>query len=254
MTAIEDIRDLAASDLISWAIASFQREFAICTSFQDSGMALIDIAAQLDPGVRVMTLDTGRLPEETHQMIETVRERYGINVELIVPDVRELESMTTLHGPNLFHREPALRRLCCQIRKVRPLERKLASMRAVAFGVRREQTDSRSGFEKAEFSGRTWKLHPLADWTAEQVRQYLDDRDIPRHPLYSRGYKSIGCAPCTRPVRPGEGARVGRWWWEEDTAKECGLHVNADGMLRRRLDILLEEVVSSVPVASGRLH
>jgi len=254
LTALEGIQDLAASELLSWAIESFGRQFAICTSFQDSGMVLLDMAVQLDPQVRVITLDTGRLPEETHQMIETVRQRYGAHVEMVSPDVDELEAMTGRHGPNLFYREPALRRLCCQIRKVRPLERKLADMQAVAFGLRREQADTRSAITKAEYSGRIWKLHPLADWTPGQVRQYLTARDVPRHPLYDRGYNSIGCAPCTRAVQPGEPERAGRWWWENDGAKECGLHVNPNGSIRRRLDVLIEDVLGSIPAARSRLN
>ena len=207
-------------------------------------MVIVDMAAHIDPHVRVITLDTGRLPEETYAMMETVRERYGIAVEAIAPRKEEVEAMMRLHGANLFYREDALRKLCCEIRKVRPMAAVLDGLKAWAVGLRRLQSEARAGVQEKELVGGRYKLSPLAAWTSEQVEEYIEANGVPVHPLYARGYQSIGCAPCTRAIQPGEDERAGRWWWELDAAKECGLHVAADGRIRRALDVLLEEVLT----------
>src|SRR5262249_33653338 len=158
-----------AEEILSWAIATHGDGFAVSTSFQLEGMVIVDMASRIRERPRVITLDTGRLPAETYQMIETVRERYGIGVEVLCPDPKELEKMVTLHGPNLFYRDTALRTLCCNIRKVRPLERKLKELKAWAGGLRRSQSESRAGVRKVELEAAPVKISPLADWTAEQV-------------------------------------------------------------------------------------
>ncbi|MGH9657361.1 MAG: phosphoadenosine phosphosulfate reductase family protein, partial [Bryobacteraceae bacterium] len=137
-----------AQEILAWALATYGDGFAVSTSFQAEGMAIVDMAARVSSRVRVFTLDTGRLPAETHQMIETVRERYGLAVEVVAPDAADLESMTGLHGPNLFYRDAALRMLCCHVRKVRPLERKLKELKAWAVGLRRGQSESRAEVRK----------------------------------------------------------------------------------------------------------
>jgi thioredoxin-dependent adenylylsulfate APS reductase len=241
----QNLEQATASEILSWAIETFADEFAVSTSFQSEGMVIVDMVAKLAKHPRVITLDTGRLPAETYQMIETVRERYGIQVETISPDAAELESMVTRHGPNLFYRETALRMLCCNIRKVRPLDRKLKELKAWAVGLRRSQNDSRSGVPKVDLDAAPVKISPLADWTSEQVDEYIRQNDVPRHPLYARGYTSIGCDPCTRAVEAGESERAGRWWWEQEADKECGIHFTADGRVQRTVDVLLEEVLGS---------
>jgi thioredoxin-dependent adenylylsulfate APS reductase len=223
----------SAAELIEWAVARYGREFAIATSFQKEGMVILDIASRIEPKVRVFTLDTGRLPAETHQMIETVRQRYGIAVEVVTPDQAEVESMVTAHGANLFYQSTEFRELCCNIRKVRPLERKLRELKAWAVGLRRSQSEARASTPKIDQNGAAVKLSPIADWTSEQIDAYIADQRVPVHPLYAAGYASIGCAPCTRPVQIGEDERSGRWWWEQDAKKECGIHITADGVVRR---------------------
>jgi adenylyl-sulfate kinase len=222
-----------ASEILAWAIGSYGESFAIATSFQREGMVIVDLASRISSSVRVFTLDTGRLPDETYQMMETVRQRYGIQVEVVFPDRDEVEQMVTLHGPNLFYSSVPSRERCCDVRKVRPLERKLATLKAWASGLRREQSQTRINIPKVERQGERTKLNPLADWTAAQVEEYIRKNNVPMHPLYERGYSSIGCAPCTRSVEPGEDERAGRWWWELDTKKECGIHFGADGKIRR---------------------
>jgi thioredoxin-dependent adenylylsulfate APS reductase len=233
------------AEILSWASETYGDGFAVSTSFQSEGMVIVDMAAKLSRQLRVVTLDTGRLPAATYQMMETIRERYGIAVEVVYPDAAELESMVSRHGPNLFYRQTALRMLCCNIRKVRPLERKLKELKAWAVGLRRSQNDSRAAIPKVDLEATPVKISPLADWTPEQVEQYILDNGVPRHPLYAQGYTSIGCDPCTRAVRPGEGERAGRWWWEQDADKECGIHFTADGRVQRTVDVLIEEILGS---------
>jgi phosphoadenosine phosphosulfate reductase len=241
----QNLEQATAVEILSWAVETYGHGFAVSTSFQAEGMVIVDMVAKLAKSPRVITLDTGRLPAETYQMIETVRERYGIPVEVVYPDAAELQSMVSLHGPNLFYRETPLRMLCCNIRKVRPLDRKLKELQAWAVGLRRAQNDSRAEVRKVDMEATPVKISPLADWTSEQVEEYIRQNDVPRHPLYGRGYTSIGCDPCTRAVEAGESERAGRWWWEQDAGKECGIHFTADGRVQRTVDVLLEEVLGS---------
>ena len=220
-------------EILAWAIETYGDAFAIATSFQKEGMAIMDMASRISPRVRVFTLDTGRLPEETYRMIEMVRERYGIETEIVRPDPEEVMRLIAPHGPDLFYQSVESRRSCCEIRKVRPLERKLATLRAWGTGIRRDQSPARAGTPKIEGTATPVKINPLADWTAARVEEYTRLQRVPVHPLYARGYASIGCAPCTRPIRPGEDPRAGRWWWEQDAHKECGIHFGPDGKVRR---------------------
>jgi phosphoadenylyl-sulfate reductase (thioredoxin) len=218
--------------------------FAICTSFQREGMVLIDMAARLGQQFLVITLDTGRLPDETLQMIDKVRRRYGIEVEVISPDPGEVESMVAQHGRDLFFDDPALRKLCCHVRKTRPLERRLGTLAAWAVGLRREQSTTRAAVPRVDRSRKPVKLSPLAAWTGVQVEEYIRRNGVPQHPLYALGYTSIGCEPCTRAVEAGEDERAGRWWWEQDGTKECGIHFSG-GKAQRRLDVLIEQVLEA---------
>ena len=221
---MNNIDRLPAGELLQWGIETYRERFGIAASFQKGGMILLDLAWRTRLPFRVFTLDTGRLPDETFSMIETVRQRYGIEIELVTPDTSELCAMIAKHGPDLFYSSPDLRAMCCNIRKVRPFERKLTEFDAWATGLRRGQGATRESVPKvAEEAGRI-KLAPIADWSAGQVDAYLREHDVPVHPLYALGYTSIGCAPCTRAIREGEGERAGRWWWEADSRKECGLH------------------------------
>lgn len=230
-----ELENLPAGELVSWAISTYRREFAIATSFQKEGMVIVDLAVRAagPENCRVFTLDTGRLPEETYQMVEAVREHYGILVETVAPLSEELEKMVAVHGPNLFYRSPDLRALCCEVRKVRPFQRKLGELKAWATGLRREQSETRAGVRKAEKVDGRLRLSPVADWSAEQVDGYIRENGVPVHPLYALGYTSIGCAPCTRAVAPGEDERAGRWWWERQSGKECGIHFAANGRVER---------------------
>jgi adenylyl-sulfate kinase len=225
-------------DILSWAIDSFGDEFAIATSFQKEGMVILDLASRISSNIRVFTLDTGRLPDETYRMMETVRQRYGIPVEIVFPERDSVEQLVSVHGPNLFYSSVPARQRCCDVRKVKPLERKLETLKAWATGLRRDQAETRAAVPKVDRAAGRIKICPLADWNSAQVDAYIAQHDVPVHPLYARGYTSIGCAPCTRAVQPGENERAGRWWWEEDAKKECGIHFAPDGSVNR--DIVTE--------------
>jgi thioredoxin-dependent adenylylsulfate APS reductase len=219
--------DASAEELLTWALETFHPRLAISAAGGVDGLALVDMAWRINPDVRVFTLDTGRLPPETYALFEEVRERYGIDVEFEVPDGNEVAKLSTTYGPNLMYRSVDLRLACCNVRKVEPLKRKLATLDAWIAGLRREQWVSRRNIAKVELDrehGNIVKLNPLADWSLDRVWDYVRTNDVPYHELFDHGYTSIGCAPCTRAVLPGEPERAGRWWWEEDTDKECGIH------------------------------
>ncbi|MEE8522920.1 MAG: phosphoadenylyl-sulfate reductase [Thermoanaerobaculia bacterium] len=235
-------------ELLRWALGRWRRKVALFTAFQAEGMVLLDMARRIDAHVRVVTIDTGRLPEETFRLIEEVRERYGIAVEIVPPDAGEIAELVAGGGPNLFYRSVADRRACCRVRKVAPLRRALSGLSAWITGQRRDQAPSRAGIGLSEVDaehGGILKLNPLADWSWEQVWTYLRAHEVPYHRFYDRGYTSIGCDPCTRAVRPWEDRRAGRWWWEEPGAhKECGLHVPAPAPKDGRRPLLQASAVT----------
>ena len=230
--------------VLEWALERFSPRIAISTAFQIDGVALIDMAYDLDPTVSVFSADTGRLPGETYELIEQLRERYpGLRLELLSPNAEEASRMVEKHGPNLFRKQVDLRLLCCQIRKVRPLTRHLSGLDAWITGLRRDQWASRTNIRKVEIDhdhGAIVKLNPLAEWTEDEVWDYVRERDIPYHPLYDQGYTSIGCAPCTRAIALGAASRSGRWWWETNAPKECGIHCAIEsGGLEHELHAIL---------------
>jgi thioredoxin-dependent adenylylsulfate APS reductase len=225
--AAVELDDQEPQEVLGWALEKFGRQLGICSSFQAEGCALIDMAWRIDPSVRVFTIDTGRQPEETYKLIDRVRDRYGIATEVFLPDTRVVEQMVTRNGTNLFYRDVNLRLLCCQVRKVLPLRRALMHFDAWVTGLRRDQWATRSNIRKLEIDhdhGGIIKFAPLADWTEEEVWDYIRANDVPYNELYDRGYKSIGCAPCTRAVAADTDPRSGRWWWETGAPKECGMH------------------------------
>ncbi len=223
--------DAPAEEILGWALREFPRDrIALSTSFQLEGMVILDMAWRIDPLVQVFTIDTGRLPAETLALIDQVRDRYRIRIEVLHPDATELSAFTTEHGVNPFYRSRELRLACCDLRKVRPLTRRLSTLDAWITGLRRAQSASRGATPAIAIDqahGGILKVNPLAAWSLEQVEAYTLTHDLPRNALYARGYTSIGCAPCTRAIAPGEDSRAGRWWWERGD-KECGIHVTPE--------------------------
>ncbi|CAI8050777.1 Thioredoxin-dependent 5'-adenylylsulfate reductase [Geodia barretti] len=184
---------------------------------------------KINPRFRFFTLDTGRLPQETYDVMDAVRKRYGINLEVMFPDTDEVEEMVRKKGLNLFYESVENRRLCCGIRKVHPINRMLGTLDGWITGLRQDQTETRRDakiFEVDTQHSNILKINPLVDWTWDRLWGYIRANDVPYNKLLDAGYPSIGCAPCTRAVEAGQDARSGRWWWEHDTHKECGLHMD----------------------------
>jgi phosphoadenosine phosphosulfate reductase len=234
--------------VIQTCISEFGDSLVVLTSFQREGMVIIDMVMNVNHSIPVLTIDTGRLPAATLEMIATVEERYGITVERLCPDATEVATMVSSHGNDLFYEGVPHRMLCCNVRKVRPLARRMAGVSAYFTGIRRDQSDARGTVEAVDRSTSPVRISPLADWSAEDVAAYTRLHNLPEHPLYSFGYSSIGCEPCTRAVKPGESERAGRWWWETDADKECGIHFSPDGRAERTVDVLLREVLVKVNV------
>ncbi len=200
---------------------------ALASSFGAEDMVLLDLIARDGLAIGIFTLDTGRLPRETHALIAEVRRRYGLAIDVYSPWPDSVEAYVEQHGIDGFYDSVEARKACCAVRKVEPLRRALARKRGWITGLRREQAESRaavSEVEQDEAHG-LLKFNPLADWSADEVWEYLRANGVPHNALHDRGYPSIGCEPCTRAVKPGEHPRAGRWWWEQAGArKECGLH------------------------------
>jgi len=199
---------------------------ALASSFGAEDMVLTDLIARNALAIDVFTLDTGRLPGETYALIDRVRNHYGLPIEVYYPDARALERYVGANGLNAFYRSVELRQGCCAIRKTEPLARALAGKRAWITGQRRSQSLTRSDVATAEFDAThgLHKFNPLAEWSNDEVWSYIRAQGVPYNALHDRGYPSIGCAPCTRSIEPGEDIRAGRWWWEHPEHRECGLH------------------------------
>jgi phosphoadenosine phosphosulfate reductase len=215
--------------ILAAAISEFSPKIGISFSGAED-VVLIDMATKLDVSLRIFSLDTGRLHPETYQYIERVREHYGVRIEIFFPRPEAVERLVREKGLYSFYRDG--HKECCGLRKVEPLRRALAGLDAWVTGQRRDQSPStRAQVPVAEIdttfsstAGALVKFNPLANWTSQQVWAYIRENDVPFNPLHERGFISIGCEPCTRPVLPGQHEREGRWWWEDATKKECGLH------------------------------
>lgn len=218
-----------AQEILSRAIDHFGDTLTMATSLQLGGLALLDMLHQVGKPIRVFSLDTGRLPEETYECAESIRQRYGIHIEWVFPQHESVQKLETEKGLFSFKESIDNRKECCGIRKLEPLGRALEGYSAWITGRRMDQSDSRKELniiEEDPVHPGLVKINPLIHWSKADLWYYVEEHHVPHNRLYDEGYLSIGCACCTRPCKEGEDERAGRWWWESTEHKECGLHLN----------------------------
>jgi phosphoadenosine phosphosulfate reductase len=218
-------------------LAEAVRDFSPVTFANSLGaedMVLTDLIARHQPDIEIFSLDTGRLPQETYDLMQEVRTRYSVPLHVYFPDAAKVEAYVEQHGVNGFYDSIENRKGCCYVRKVEPLRRALAGKNAWLTGMRREQAVTRGSLEMSSFDvdNRLQKFNPLLEWSNAEVWEYIKANDVPYNALHDQFYPSIGCAPCTRAISLGEDIRAGRWWWEDPQNKECGLHVGKSSALK----------------------
>jgi phosphoadenosine phosphosulfate reductase len=199
---------------------------ALASSFGAEDQVLTDMLVRIQPDARIFTLDTGRQFQETYDTMQRSVERYHVSYEVCAPEADEVAALIAKEGPNLFYTSIENRKACCDVRKMKPLRKKLSTVDAWICGLRRDQSVTRTEVELVSWDAAfgIYKICPLFDWSEQQVWDYIKEHNVPYNPLHDEGFPSIGCAPCTRAVPPGEDIRSGRWWWESPEHKECGLH------------------------------
>jgi phosphoadenosine phosphosulfate reductase len=226
----------SATDILRWTFETFAPgKVAFSTSFGAEGMALLHLMVSSGYRPRVFTIDTARNFQETYDVWHEAVERLGVEIECYNPYPADIRELLAGQGPNLFYESVENRKACCHVRKVRPLPEALAGADVWMTALRREQAESRRDLQILSWSETygLYKTCPLANWLQENVWSYIRANDVPYNKLYDKGFLTIGCAPCTRPVRPAEGIRSGRWWWEPEEPKECGIHIEGGKVVRK---------------------
>ncbi len=220
-------------DALKWAFDNLRDKVAKASSFGAEDAVITDMMIKINPKARFFTLDTGRLNQETYDVMDRTSKKYNISFEVMFPDTEEVQQMVRTKGINLFYDNVENRKLCCEIRKVKPLNKILSTLDGWITGLRHDQNENRQKASMVEIDkmhGGILKINPLVDWTWEQTLNYVKEHKLPYNKLLDMGYTSVGCEPCTRAIKPGEDLRAGRWWWESDTHKECGLHMDHSRM------------------------
>jgi len=215
-------------EIIQTVVNEFPEESVFSTSFGLEDQVISDIILSNKLPVEIFTLDTGRHFAQTYQVHERVNDKYNTHIKTYYPDTAEIENFMNSNGPDAFYISPELRKQCCFIRKVQPLKRALNGKKIWFTGIRKEQSEERASTPVIEYdSGHNIiKVHPLIDWKIDEVWQHIKKNNVPYNALHNKGFTSIGCAPCTRAIAEGEDERTGRWWWENEDLKECGLHIS----------------------------
>ena len=222
------IAELSIPDVLTLLAEAFPGKLTFSTSFGMEDQVLTDQISKSGVAVTVFTLDTGRLFPETYSTWSRSLERYQLTIDAYYPNAEKIQEFVRAYGPNAFYESVDNRKQCCHIRKVEPLKRALAGMAVWITGLRAEQSANRSDLPVLEWDevNQIIKYNPLLHWTTNEVSQYINEHNVPYNSLHDKGFVSIGCAPCTRAIRAGEDFRAGRWWWEDQSKKECGLHVH----------------------------
>lgn len=226
----DDLAGATPEEVLAWAARTFPGRVALASSLGAEDQVLAHLIGTMRLGIRAFTLDTGRLFPETYDLIAATASRYGVPIRVFSPEAAEVEAMVANHGVNLFRDSVAARKRCCEVRKLRPLRRALDGLDAWVCGLRREQSVTREDVRVVELDAANGlvKINPLHAWTEDDVWRFIRANDVPYNPLHDAGFPSIGCAPCTRAIEPGEDIRAGRWWWESAEHRECGLHAHGD--------------------------
>jgi phosphoadenosine phosphosulfate reductase len=239
---VSEFKDKEPDEIMRYFLAAYagssvkgKDRIALTSSLGAEDQVLTHIILSIKPDARIFILDTGRLHSETYELMSLTMKQYKMKYEFLFPESADVEAMESQEGPDLFYESIENRKKCCFVRKVKPLRKILSSLDVWITGLRKEQSVTRNDLEKIEWDEANGliKLNPLADWTEKQVWAYIKEHHVPYNKLHDQGYPSIGCAPCTRAVKPGEDLRAGRWWWENPEQKECGLHL-VDGKLAGR--------------------
>jgi phosphoadenosine phosphosulfate reductase len=207
---------------------AWPRQVVLSTSFSAEDQVITHMVIDHHIPIDLFTLDTGRLFPETYSTWTATLEKYGVPITAYYPDAQALQQFVAANGPNAFYESVDHRKSCCHIRKVEPLQRALRNRKVWITGIRAAHSPNRQDMPQIEWDAahEVFKFHPLLHWTTEQVTAYIQEHHIPSNPLHQKGFVSIGCAPCTRAIKPGEDFRAGRWWWEDADKKECGLHTH----------------------------
>jgi len=222
----ESLKNSPPAEVIRFFLENYPGKIGFASSLGAEDQAITEMIANIKKDAYIFTLDTGRLFPEAYDLVDLTEKRYGVKIQVYFPDTGKVEKMVREKGINLFYESVENRKFCCNLRKIEPLKRALDGLDVWISGLRREQSITREEAKLVEWdtSNRMIKVNPLVDWTSENLWKYIKEKNILYNPLHDKGFPSIGCQPCTRAVEPGEDIRAGRWWWEEDHHKECGLH------------------------------
>jgi phosphoadenosine phosphosulfate reductase len=222
----QSLQGKPAPEVLRYFIENYKDRIGFSTSLGAEDQVITQMIADIDPGIYIFTLDTGRMFPETYDLLDITQQRYKVRITTFFPDQRSVEDMVNKKGINLFYESVGNRKLCCQIRKIEPLNRAISGIDFWISGLRREQSVTREDLTLIEWDNahNKIKINPLIEWKTEDLWDYIRQKNIPYNPLHDHGFPSIGCQPCTRAVETGEDIRAGRWWWENPEMKECGLH------------------------------
>lgn len=223
------LEDLSAENVLKYFAENFPGKTVFSSSLGAEDQVITDMIFTNKFNIGIFTLDTGRLPAETYKLIDRTNEHYDTKIRIMFPNYKSVEKMVNLYGINLFYESVELRKQCCHVRKIEPLKRALAGNDVWITGLRKSQSVTRENLPVVEFdqSNKIIKVNPLLSWSEADVWEYIKKNRVPYNSLHDKNYPSIGCAPCTRAVQPGQDIRAGRWWWENPDSKECGLHIKS---------------------------
>jgi phosphoadenosine phosphosulfate reductase len=225
-----NLKGKSPEEVLAWLASEFGEKTVFSSSLSYEDQVLTHMIFFSDLNIEIFTLDTGRLFPETYSVLNSTLDRYKKKIKVYYPQTSSVEKLLTEKGPNSFYESVENRKECCHIRKVEPLQRALKGKEIWITGIRSEQSANRQEMPMLEWdeANKIVKIHPLLNWSLEEVKDYIRKHNIPYNPLHDKGFVSIGCAPCTRAIKPGEDFRAGRWWWEDSSKKECGLHIKTE--------------------------